>query len=216
MENKTVTFEAYHGTSIENSKQILKYNKYIKSNNEDDWLGSGIYFYTNLENSILYNIRQYINNNKKYPTYNELKEQTTILINIIECKEDEIVDLNEFENLQKFLGLWKMFYDRIKNENSYKKLKSKLVDGYIINWLCANTDYFKGCKIFKNSFNLDLRFRRNISIIFNNKTRIGYNIHQIFLCVVDDSCIKSIKMYKNDYEKEFKIIEDVTNNILII
>ena len=207
------TIIGYHGTEIQSANLILSNSKYNQSNNEDDWLGSGIYFYDNLENAILYNIRKYINKNKIYPQYTELKNKTAILVNIIKCKEDEIVDLNEFENLQKFLGLWKIFYDRVKNNEEYKKLKLK--DGYMINWLCENTIYFKECKIFKNVFNLDLRFNRNISKIFNKKTRIGYNLNQIFICIVDDSCIKSIELYKNDYEKEFEVIKDVTNNILI-
>ncbi|MCI8699746.1 MAG: hypothetical protein HFJ47_00190 [Clostridia bacterium] len=207
------TIVGYHGTENQSANLILSNNKYNKSNNEDDWLGSGIYFYDNLENAILYNIRNYINKNKIYPKYVDLIEERVILVNVIKCKEDEIVDLNEFENLRKFLGLWKIFYDKVKNDEEYKKLKLK--DGYMINWLYENTIYFKGCKIFKNVFNLDLRFKRNISKIFNKKTRIGYNLNQIFICVVDDSCIKSIRLYESDYEKEFEIIKDVTNNILM-
>lgn len=213
MEENIQQYKAFHGTTIDNAKSIIDGNEYKKSNNEDDWLGSGIYFYDNLDNVILYNIRQYKNDKKKYPTYNDLLEQRGILVSIIECYEDEIVDLNEFKNLRKFLGLWKMLYDRVKDDEEYKKLHYK--DGYMINWLCEETDYFKGCKIFKNIFSLDIRFRRKINKLFNGKTRIGYNIQQVFLCVVDESCIKSIEIFEDDYQDEYETIKDVTNNILM-
>lgn len=213
MKGNILKYKVFHGTTIDRAKSIINDNKYKKSNNEDDWLGSGIYFYDNLDNAILYNIRQYKNDEKKYPTYNDLLEQRGILVNIIEYGEDEIVDLNEFKNLQKFLGMWKMFYDRVKDDEEYKKLHYK--DGYMINWLYEKTGYFKGCKIFKNIFSLDIRFRRNIDRLFNNKTRIGYNVQQVFLCVVDESCIKSIELFTDDYEEEYETIKDVTNNILM-
>lgn len=213
MSEKELRLEVFHGTDNKSAELILKTKKYEKSDNEDDWLGSGIYFYDNLDNAILYNIRQYINKNKEYPTYEKLISQRSILINTIECNEDEIVDFNEFENLQKLLILWKMFYDRVKKSSKYNNLKYK--DGYIINWLCKHTDYFKGAKIFKNTFNLDIRFNKNVSDIFKGKSRIGYMIAQVFICVIDDSCIKDIKLLNNNYENDYTTIKDVINNLLM-
>lgn len=211
--NQKITITAYHGTTIENATNIIKSNMYNQSDNMDDWLGRGVYFYDTLDNAILYNIRKYINDNKEYPNYEKIKQSRCILVNKIECNQDEMMDFNNFTNLQKILGLWKMLYDRVKDDEIFKKLKVQ--DGYIINWLYDNTSYFDGCKIFKNTFKLDLRFRRKISKMFNKKTRIGYNINQVFICVVDKSCIRSVELYQECYEEEYNIIGDVINNILM-
>lgn len=212
MDEKNI-ITVFHGTTFESALKILKENHFNKSCNEDDWLGNGIYFYDNLNNAILYNIRKYINHNALYPTYDKLSKERVILVANIEYSDNEIVDFNEIENLQKLLGLWKLFYDKIKNNETYKKLKYK--DGFMINWLLKKTDFFSGCKILKNTFNLDLRFKRKISKIFDKKTKIGYNLTQIFWCILDESCIKNLNLYNDNYEKQFIIIKDFTNNILM-
>ncbi len=204
---------AYHGTNKENADSILCTKKFNKSQNDDDWLGSGVYFYTRLDNAILYNIRKYKNKSKKYPEYIELEKNKKILICEIEYDKNEVLDLNEIENLTKFLGMWKLFYDRIKKCEKFDKTSQK--DGAVIDWLLNETNYFNGCKIIKNIFRLDVRFNRKISNIFNKKTRMGYYIEQQFVCVIDDSCIKSINEYTKNYENEYNIIRNFTNNILM-
>lgn len=211
--NKENIIKLFHGTTVEAASKILNKQKFDKSNNEDDWLGKGIYFYENLNNAILYNIRKYYNANKDYPTYYNLQYARKVLVIDVEYSDEDIVDFNEIENLQKLLGLWKMFYDRVKHNDEYKKLKYK--DGYMINWLLENTDFFKGCKIFKNTFNLDLRFRRKINKIFNKKTRIGYDLNQIFWCIINDDCINNIYEYDEGFEDKYELIKDYTNNILL-
>lgn len=211
--NEKNIITVFHGTTKESALKILKEKHFDKSCNDDDWLGTGIYFYDNFNNAILYNIRKHINETREYPTYKELSEKREILVTNIEYTDDEIVDFNEIENLQKLLGLWKLFYDKVKNYETYKKLKYK--DGFMINWLLRETDYFAGCKILKNIFNLDLRFKRDINEIFNDKTRIGYNLNQVFLCVLDESCIKDFYICEENYENKFIIIKNFTNNILM-
>lgn len=211
--NKENIITLFHGTTVEAASEILNKQKFDKSNNEDDWLGKGIYFYENLNNAILYNIRKYYNTNKNYPTYDNLQYARKVLVIDVECSNEDIVDFNEIENLQKLLGLWKMFHDRVKHNNEYKTLKYK--DGYMINWLLENTDFFAGCKIFKNTFNLDLRFRRKINKIFNKKTRIGYDLNQIFWCIINDDCINNIYEYDEGFEDKYELIKDYTNNILL-
>ena len=199
------SFYIYHGTKSEYANNILKKQKYYMSHNNDDWLGTGIYFYTRLEDAILYNIRKYKNEYKKYPEYENLIKNRKILVSKISYNKDEEIDLNDFENLSKFLMLWKTFIERIKKCEKYSKTRIK--DGVVIDWLMHETNYFNGCKVIKNIFTLDLRFKRNILEIFNEKTRIGYQINQQYICVVDDSCIKQIK--------EYNIIRNFTNKILM-
>ena len=211
--NEETTKIAYHGTTRESATKILEKQTFNMSCNINDWLGRGVYFYDSIDNAILYNIRGYINENKLYPSYGNLNINRAILISEIVCKKDDILDLNDFEDLQKFLGLWIMFYDKVKNDETFKSLEFQ--DGYMIDWLFDNTNYFDGCKLVKNIFRLDIRFNRRINKMFNKKTRIGYNINQIFLCVKDSSCINSIKLYSEEYEKRYNIIRNVTNNLLM-
>lgn len=206
--------EVYHGTDTQSANNIIKTQKFEKSKNEDDWLGTGIYFYDNKDNAILYNIRKYKNNKKEYPTYNELENDRKIIVAQISYCIDDMVDFNDMNNIRKFLGLWKMFYETIKDNEKYRRNNYK--DGYMINWFLDNTEYFENCKIITNIFQLDLRFHRDIDEIFNKSTRIGYLIEQKFICVIDDSCIKSIKLYNKKYEKEYNNIKDLTNNILML
>lgn len=209
-----VIYTAFHGTDKESAKSILSQNSFTQSDNDDDWLGRGVYFYTNIDNAILYNIRQFINDYKLYPNYKELSKERKILLAQIECDSEDIFDLNDIENMGKFLGLWKIFYERVKENPKYKNVKYK--DGYMINWLFDNTDYFDGCKVILNIFMLDLKFHRKINEIFNNKTRIGYMLQQEFICVVDNNCIRSVEIYNKNYQNEYNIIKDLTNNILMV
>lgn len=208
------TESVYHGTDSDSANEIILTHTMNKSCNMDDWLGSGIYFYDKLDNAILYNIRKYINKNEEYPTYDELVDERKIVIVELSYSENDELDLNDIENIRKFLGLWKMFYDEVKYDDDYNS--SKYQDGYMINWLFENTDYFNDCKIVTNIFNLDLKFRRNIDKIFLNQTRIGYTLSQKYICVVDRNCITDIKLYDKKIENEYNKIKDLTNNILMV
>lgn len=212
--NEQIKILGYHGTDKDSAKSILSQNAFDQSNNDDDWLGRGVYFYDNVQNSILYNIRQFINNYKIYPEYKDLSKERKILVAQIECDSEDVFDLNDIENIRKFIGLWKMFYERVKENQKYKSLKYK--DGYMLNWLFDNTNYFDGCKIILNIFTLDLKFHRNIDEMFNNKTRIGYTLQQKFICVIDNDCIKSVSLYNKNYQGKYNTIKDLTNNILMV
>lgn len=209
-----VTYIGYHGTPTDKAEQILLKYEFNKSNNEDDWLGSGIYFYDTLENAICYNIRKYYNKNSKVPKFEQLVKNYKILKTCIKCDEKEIVDFNTFEQLYKFLWAWAQIYEIVKDDDEYKKLKFK--DGYILNWLINESDYFNGCKVFLNIFNLDLTYHKKVKSIYNKKTRIGgYCFHQLYICVLDKKCISNIELVSDEYEKEFDMINDITNNLLL-
>lgn len=65
----------YHGTSLEAANNIIKQRKYKKSNNDKDWLGPGIYFYSSFSDAY------------------DWKNAETILHSVIKIKEDEYLDL---------------------------------------------------------------------------------------------------------------------------
>lgn len=206
-----VRFIGYHGTAKENAKNIIKKSHFNKSNNVDDWLGSGVYFYNTLDNAIMYNIKKYKKRHRKFPKYSELKEEYSILTSQISCKDDEIIDFGQIDELYKFLWAWLEVYDRIKDDERYKRLKFK--DGYVINWLINETSYFDNCKLLINVFFLDLtNHNKNINKIFQNKTRIGgYKFSQLYICVLSDDIIQNIEYINKEYEDRYKVIKDLIN-----
>lgn len=205
-----VKFIGYHGTLKEKANNIINENQFNRSNNDDDWLGSGIYFYNTLDNAIMYNIKKYKKQHHKFPKYNELKEEYSILTSQISCKEDEIVDFGKLDELYKFLWAWLEIYDRVKDDEMYQRLKFK--DGYIINWLINETPYFENCKLLINVFFLDLTKRKNINKVFRRKTRIGgYKFSQLYICVLSDEVIQNIEYANKEYEDRYKVIKDLIN-----
>lgn len=205
---KEQIYIGYHGTTKERAEKIIEEKKFDKSNNEDDWLGSGVYFYNNLDNAILYNIRKYKKKYRVFPKYEKLDKEYKILKSCIRCKDSEIIDFTKIDELYKFLWAWKQIHEKIKNNKLYQKLDFK--DGYVINWLLNETDYFKGCKLLLNIFFLDLTSHKRINEIFRKKTRIGgYYFHQLYICVLDNSCIESIEYIDEKYEYKYDLIKNL-------
>lgn len=201
-----ITYIGYHGTTNENAKNIIALNEFNKSNNADDWLGSGVYFYETLDNALLYNIKKYKKHHKKVPQYKQLINEYSIIKCCIKCKKNEIIDFSEIDQIYKFLWAWLQIFERVKDDEEYKKLKFK--DGYIINWLINNTPYFENCKVLLNIFCLDLTSYGKVKEIFSKKTRIGgYRFHQLYICVVDINCITDIKCVKKMYQNRYTAID---------
>lgn len=56
-------FTGYHGTSEENAAQIIK-SKFIPSENHDDWLGYGVYFFIDGISCPINNAKAWDKNNR--------------------------------------------------------------------------------------------------------------------------------------------------------
>ena len=42
----------YHGTTLDNANKIINEGSFLLSNSDKDWLGSGIYFYFNINDAL--------------------------------------------------------------------------------------------------------------------------------------------------------------------
>lgn len=71
----------YHGTSSESADNIIATNKFELSQGDKEWLGSGIYFYLNYEDAVLWTKSRNIKN-------------PAILHCLIEVKDNEWLDFD--------------------------------------------------------------------------------------------------------------------------
>lgn len=91
----------YHGTSKEYAENILKTKIFHQSRKINEWLGNGIYFYTEFEEALEWA--------KKYHPNNE-----AVIHEIICIKEDEIMNL-DYEDVQCYLNNLILFLDKTLN-----------------------------------------------------------------------------------------------------
>ncbi|MDY4604007.1 hypothetical protein [Clostridium tertium] len=102
MDTEIVKFIGYHGTSNDGEKSILRNRIYKVSNKENEWLGSGIYFFIdkNKETAIK-NAYKWAVNYKKFNFYSVL--ETTASTN-----KDKVMDLNNDD--------WQYLYHKYREE----------------------------------------------------------------------------------------------------
>lgn len=86
----------YHGTTLKNAKKILKSKEFIPSNNSKDWLGKGIYFYTNIEDAFKW------------------RNSEVVLHTVIKIKENEYLDIDSEKGNEIFNEILDLF------DNEYK------------------------------------------------------------------------------------------------
>ncbi len=193
----------YHGTTKENAKKIIKDNRFLKSNSEEEWIGPGIYFYDNIENAYEYNMRNY---NYFNMDYKKFISETNILKANIECDEENILNLNNFEDKYRFILFYRMVKDYIKNNNRFKN--SDFQDGFILKYLLEKTDLMSGCQVITNIFS---RTFRKANKEFSS--RFAYEIKQLYINVIDEKCIVSIENVNNSNKQLFNMINDIYYNI---
>lgn len=191
----------YHGTSKENANNILKYKKFLKSRDEDEWIGPGIYFYDNIENAYEYNMR---NNNDL--SYEDFVSKTSILEVNINCEEQNILNLNDFENKFRFILFYDLVKDYIKNNKRFKECDFQ--DGLVLKYLLEETDLLNGCQVITNVFSRT--FKKATKEI---NSRFAYEIKQLYINVIDEKCISDIKVANNRNEKLYKMINEIYYNI---
>lgn len=79
MDNKKTTFTGYHGTDYEGAQCILKFKNFKYSSKDNEWLGTGIYFFIDKDkNKAIANAHKWTKNYKHFKFYNILKSVITI------------------------------------------------------------------------------------------------------------------------------------------
>jgi len=162
-----MTFQAigYHGTTEKHAQDIIICQHFTQSDDEDDWLGRGIYFFEN-------DIQQAYNFCIKARKY---KEWSIIKSNI---KAGFIIDLTKIEDVTEFSKIAKSFRDRY-----YKKkdgTKRELLNSVILNAMynIKQFDLVRGVFQIPETTKI---YRTNICF------------YQIQLCIRNKDCILDIE-----------------------
>ncbi|MHB9949476.1 hypothetical protein CF055_10435 [Clostridium botulinum] len=102
MNTKIVKFTGYHGTDNSGAQSILRYKKYKASNKENEWLGTGIYFFIDENEKVaIENAYKWATNYKKFRFYSVLKT-------IVNTNKDKIIDFNDPD--------WQWVYHKYREE----------------------------------------------------------------------------------------------------
>ena len=129
----------FHGTSRENKKRIMEAKRFFHSNREDDWAGTGIYFFLEEnEKDAKRNAKQWAGCIKRFPKHEIAILQVKIIVD-----EEKILNLTlrEFQKIfHKYReAIYRTAYDKAKSkrltlEKTYTN--KKLMDCFVINELC--------------------------------------------------------------------------------
>ncbi|EPY2286502.1 hypothetical protein ACTQ4P_18475 [Clostridium sporogenes] len=152
MNTKMVKFTGFHGTDNSGAQAILRYKKYKASNKENEWLGTGIYFFIDENRKVaIENAYKWATNYKKIRFY-------SVLETIVNTNKDKIIDFNDPE--------WQWVYHKYREErinytiNKGIKLETDKLkfDCEIINDVCKK---FSIDLVYQQRY-INLSKRRNI------------------------------------------------------
>ncbi len=194
----------YHGTT-KNNANIIYSTKYFKNSiGNNEYMGNGIYFYDNHINALHMCIGKYIKAYKTIPTYKKLSEEYAIVSAVLKVNDNEILDMNSYAVKLKLYYLYKKIKDSMINVND-----KQMNDGFYLNFISKNfPDFLKNYKVLKNTYNKEIisqKLRKTKKV----KSRIIYDIKQVYYNVIDSSCIFNINICENNYEDEYNIIENL-------
>ena len=168
-----LTYECtgYHGTDIGSCEKIILTNKFIDSVDDEEWLGSGVYFFENDKKQAIY----YMSKAKKKSEYK-----------VISCdiKSDNLLDLLDISNYENFERFAVQLKDRYKKRKDGKQ--RVLMNGVILNFMHKVNPY----DVVRGVFDVP---RRTVA------PRTNIKPVQIQICVKNHDCISNIK--EESYEE---------------
>lgn len=127
--------KGYHGTKLENALNIVKNQTFIfnPDDNNELFLGAGVYFYYDRLDAIEWNIKDYRDkNNYNFPEYKDLLDCYSIVETDLAINKGNILDLDDREGFIKYKEIVKNIKDFLKTIEDYKD-KNELAT--IINYL---------------------------------------------------------------------------------
>ena len=117
---KNFECKAYHGTKIELAKEIIHSKKFIRSTEEQEWLGDGVYFFQDDKRQA----EDFCYKARKYENWSVIE---------VDISAEKLLDLIDTETFE----LFEEFAKQLKNK--YKTCKDgqprKLMNAVIINTL---------------------------------------------------------------------------------
>lgn len=169
----------YHGTIKTNAEKILSSKNFIESNNDDEWLGHGIYFFADIENAIKWA-------NERASRY---KESAIVLSVDIKCDADKYLDLDYKVNRDKVSLFMKDILEKRGKDLSFcKRDEEKRCISFNL--------YKKMCNIDVMGFSFFRKIKKGNSL---DRDLLGLSsIPEKQICVSNHLCISNIKIVRGD------------------
>lgn len=184
-EYKEIT--GYHGSEIEKCKKIVSEQKFIPGKDEDneDFLGKGIYFFLSNEHAVLWNLKKAKDKGKVNLKYNDYIYSYAVISAQIIVQKNNILDFENINDLVKYDKICKRFQKEFENDEEY--INAKYKDRAIINFL-----YKKG--YMDNIYVIKKIIGQKTNTIDLN---VGDYLQRNIICVKNDKIINNIKIEKN-------------------
>lgn len=144
MDEKLFEKTAYHTTAKDRAESILKNKFFYESTQTNEWLGSGIYFWDDIDDA-----KWWRSNVKGVP-----RDKTVMIEVYLKCKYSEYRDLNIKENMKEFEAIC----EEVIN-NKFFRLGT-LSEVELRNFYC---NYYKrklGIKLLEYNFRRDKEFNK--------------------------------------------------------
>lgn len=164
--------KGYHGTLNSRADKILK-NGFCASNKDKEWLGFGVYFFTNIEEAEIWSCREA----KKVKNQGEA---AAVISCEIVCEEEAFFDLDEDDKFSKLNIEMKSLLKGLAGRNSTKLTKDQ--------FRCA------ACNMFALKYKIKV-YAFTFPLLHHNECGFPYVKEQRQICVRDLSSIKNIEKY---------------------
>lgn len=180
--NEEYKVTGYHGTERKKAEKIIKEQKFIPGEDEDneDFLGKGIYFFRNNEHAVLWNLKKAKDNGKvnlKYSNY--ILKYVVVSANIV-VPRGNILDLENINDIVKYDKICKRFQKEFENDEEYINANHK--DRVIIN-------YFYKKRYMDNIYAIrKIKGQKNNTIDLN----VSDYLQRDIICVKNDKIINNI------------------------
>lgn len=189
----------YHGTTRDNADIMVREQFMLPSTGDDQWLGTGYYFYYDIEYAFRWILLKYTNNfkNEYRNSYDKIFDEYSIVSAQIDISDDRVFDMDNIKHHLLFIDTkTKLSEKTAKSLKYYDRLKNQaVVDGVVFNFLFGYTD----CKEKYDA----VRAVFPISYIFDN-SRMDY-LPEPQLCIKNADIVSEYqKLLIDKVPDEFK------------
>lgn len=182
--NEEKVIEVYHGTTKKYAKKIFREQKFIAGKDEDneDFLGKGIYFFKNNEHAVLWNLKKANDCGKKNLQYKDYILYYSVISAKICIERKNILDLEDIKDLVKYDKICKRFKKEFEDDLEYITAVHK--ERAIIN-------YFYKKRYMENIFVIrKILGQKNNTVDLN----VGEYLQREVICVKNDKIIQDIEI----------------------
>jgi len=180
VQNNECRIKAYHGTSLACANIIVKSKRFILSEGNKEWLGSGIFFFPHFGSAA---------------KWAQSKRVPSVLSVILKFTHDQFFDLDKPYNLRAFEKCFREYMADLANEGEFRPKFSKINLEELKKLWCFSSNVYK-----EENKNVKL-MAYTFSMPYDTLT--GFEFKQRQFCSTDNSIITDI--HEEEIHDETKI-----------